>query len=129
PRGSRPSYVMLLGLATLAVVVDHHPHKLREADARLPTEPLPRFRGVAEEHVDLGRAEVPLVDLHVVVPIEIDVAERLVEQLPDRMRLPRGEDVVVRLVRLEHLPRAVHVVASKAPVALRLEVPESQLVL
>src|SRR5690348_17336528 len=67
--------VVLFGVAALAVVVDHHPHELREVDARLPTELLPRLRGVAKEHVDLRRAEVAFVDLHVVVPVEVDVAE------------------------------------------------------
>src|SRR6266576_1214001 len=45
------------------------------------------------------------------------------------MRLAGGQHVVVRLVLLEHPPGALHVVEREAPVALRLEVAESPLVL
>src|SRR5437870_5500361 len=121
--------VMLFGLAALAVVVDHHPHEPGETDVRYPAKLLARLRGVAEEQVDLGWAEVPLVDLHVLLPREAGVAERLVEELAHRMRLARGEDVIVGCVCLEHPPGAFHVVAREAPVALRVEVPEPQVVL
>src|SRR5947208_1437372 len=45
------SHVVLFCVAALAVVVDHHPHELGEADGRLPAELLTRLRGVTEEEV------------------------------------------------------------------------------
>src|SRR5436309_521128 len=94
-RGRRTSDVVLFGALARAVVVDHHPDELREPDRRLPAELLSRLRVVAHEQVDLGRTEVPLVDLHVLAPVETGVAERLLEELAYRMRLAGGEDVVV----------------------------------
>src|SRR5579859_7653598 len=123
------SDVVLFGPLELAVVVDHHPHELREAHRRLPAELLLRLRVVADEEVDLGRAEVAWIDLHVLVPVEACVTERLVEELAHRMRLPGGEHVVLGLVHLQHPPRAVHVVARVAPVALRVEIAETERVL
>src|SRR5207245_11235241 len=55
--------------------------------------------------------------------------EGLLEELLDGVRLARGKHVVLRLVRLEHAPRAVHVVTREPPVTLGLEVAEAQLVL
>ena len=45
------------------------------------------------------------------------------------MRLAGREHVVLRLVGLEHAPGAFHVVAREAPVALRVQVAEPELVL
>ena len=42
----------------------------------------------------------------------------------DRMAHAGGDDVVVRLVLLEHQPHRAHVVAGEAPVALRVEIAE-----
>src|SRR4051794_31024061 len=91
-RGQLTSDVVLFAALALAVVVDHHPDELREPHRRLPAELLPRLRVIAHEHLDLGRAEVPLVDLHVVAPVEPGIAERLVEELPHGVRLAGRED-------------------------------------
>src|SRR5580765_4618478 len=121
--------VMLLNLAPLTVVIHHHADELREADRRSPAELLLRLRRVSEHEIDLGRTEIALVDRHVVGPVEPCVGERLIEELAHGVRLPSGEDVVVRLVRLEHSPDTLHVVAREPPVALRVEVSEPQRIL
>jgi hypothetical protein len=71
---------VLFETPALAVGVDHHPHELLEADGRLPAERRLRLGVVADQEVDLRGAEVALVDRDVVVPVEIDVTERLVEE-------------------------------------------------
>ncbi len=48
-------------------------------------------------------------------------------ELAHRVRLAGGDDVVVRLVLLEHQPHRLDVVAGVAPVALRVEVAEVEL--
>src|SRR5213075_1235747 len=85
-----------------------------------PAELLLGLRVVPDQQVDLGRAEVPLVDRHVLAPVELRMTERLVEELLDRMRLTGREDEVVGLVDLQHPPRAVHVIPREAPVAFSL---------
>src|SRR5262249_39435193 len=114
---------------TSSIGVDHHPDELAEANARLPAELLLRLRVVALEDVHLRGAEEAGVGLHVLAPVEFRVAERLVEELLDRVRLTGREHVVVGLLLLEHPPRALHVVARVAPVAARIEVAEAELAL
>ena len=58
-----------------------------------------------------------------------DLGEGPLDELLDGVRLARGDDVVVGLVLLQHQPHRPHVVAGVAPVALRVEVAEHQLVL
>ena len=50
--------------------------------------------------------------------IEADVAERGVDQIADRVAHAGRDDVVVRLVLLQHQPHRADVVAGEAPVAL-----------
>ena len=57
------------------------------------------------------------------------MAEHLVEELADAVRLAGGDDVVVGLLLLEHQPHRLDVVAGEAPVALGVEVAEEQLLL
>jgi hypothetical protein len=55
--------------------------------------------------------------------------ERHGHELADAVRLAGRDDVVLRLVVLKHQPHRLNVVARVAPVALRIEVPQQQLVL
>ena len=64
----------------------------------------------------------------VLLPVEPDVAEGELAELPHRVGLAGGDHVVVGLVLLEHQPHGLDVVAGEAPVALGVEVAEAQLV-
>ena len=57
------------------------------------------------------------------------MAEGDLEKLAHRVLLAGGDDVVVRLVLLQHPPHGLDVVAGEAPVALRVEVAQVELVL
>ena len=70
-----------------------------------------------------------LVVANVVAPVEADVLEGCGDELLDSVRLAGRDDVVVRLVGLEHQPHRPHVVAGEAPVPLGGEVAEPQLLL
>src|SRR3954451_6251021 len=54
-----------LVLERLQIGVTHDLHQLRERHRRLPAEPFTRLGVVAAQCVDLGRAEVARIDLHV----------------------------------------------------------------
>ena len=62
-----------------------------------------------------------------VAPVETNRVERARHELLDRVRHARRDDVVARLVVLEHQPHRAHVVARIAPVAAGGEVPEDEL--
>ena len=54
------------------VGVDHHLDELDEVDLRLPAEGRVGLRRVTDEDVDLGRAQEPLVDGDVILPVQAD---------------------------------------------------------
>ena len=82
------------------------------------------LRRVADQVLDLGRAQEARVDAHVLLGVEPDVREGDVDELAHRVRLAGGDHVVVGLVLLEHQPHRLDVVLGVAPVALGVEVAE-----
>jgi hypothetical protein len=78
--------------------------------------------------VDFRRAQQRRIGTHVASPVETDVAERDLHELADGMTDASGDDVVIRLVLLQHQPHRAHVVAGIAPVALRVEIAERQMI-
>src|SRR5215210_6243283 len=46
---------------TREICVHHHCNQLRKAGTRLPPQPCERLAGIAEEHIDFGRAEKLLI--------------------------------------------------------------------
>ena len=86
--------------------------------------------GVADERVDLGGAQVAVVELHVVFPVEADVHRRTSSR-KSRTEIPDAgcQHVVVRLVRLQHAPHALDVLGGVAPVANGVEVAKPKFVL
>ena len=83
--------------------------------------------GIATDADGLVGAVELLVHDHVVVPIEPDATKGNVEHLANCMRRATGQDVIVGLVTLEHECHATHGVARERPVALGIEIAESQL--
>src|SRR5690606_35530445 len=77
-----------LPLEQRQVGVDHEVDQLLEAGLRLPAEHPARLRGVADEHVDLGGPEEPLVHHDVLLPVEADPVEGELAELPHRVGLP-----------------------------------------
>src|SRR5918995_2601721 len=110
------------------VGVDHEVDQALERGLRLPAEHLAGLGRVAHQQVDLGGPEEPLVDHHVLLPVEAHPTERQLAELTHRMGLAGGDHVVVGLILLEHEPHRLDVVAGVAPVALGVEVPHAQLV-
>src|SRR5262245_9873627 len=67
--GRSPARALLAG-GELQVRVDHARHEVAEADLGRPAELLSGPARVGEEEIDLGGAEVALVDLDELVPVE-----------------------------------------------------------
>ena len=61
--------------------------------------------------------------------VEADVGEGGRDEALDRVRLARGDDVVVGRLLLQHQPHRLDVVAGEAPVALGVQVADAQLLL
>ena len=94
----------------------------------LPAELLARLGRVADELVDLGWPEKRGIGHDVAVVIEPDMGEGDFEEVAHRVGFARGDNVVVRFVLLQHQPHRLHVIAGVAPVTLRVEIAEPQLV-
>ena len=77
------------------VRVHHDLDQSVELDLEVQAEPVLRLRRVRDELVDLGRPEVPPVDLDMLLRLQTSVLERLVHELLDRVRLARAEDEIV----------------------------------
>src|SRR5262249_9679005 len=108
---------------------DHHLYQLFELYPRLPFENPSGFRHVAPKLVHLGGTEIPWVDLHVSLPIEVQMSESQLEELAHRMRFAGGDDEVLRLLLLQHQPHRLHVVRRVTPIPLGVEIAEVELVL
>src|SRR6185312_11687156 len=123
------------------IACDHLLHELGEARLRLPAELLPRLARIADQHIDLGRAEISRIDPHqglagfaidagfldaLAAPLDraADFGEGELDELAHRARLAGGEHEIVRLIRLQDRIHALDVVAGVAPVALGLEIAE-----
>ena len=101
-----------------------------ESHLGLPAQPLADLRWVADQRRRIARAPRELlVEADVLAPVEPDMLERGSDELLDGVRLACRDDVVVRLVGLQDHPHRPHVVAGEAPVPLRREVAEPQLLL
>ena len=108
------------------VVLEHLADHFREADFGTPAETYPGLAGIAAEVGDLGRTEVGLIDLDIVLPLEPDESEGEFNQLPDAPLHTGGDHIVVRLLLLEHQPHGLDIVFGVTPVTLGIEVAEPE---
>ncbi len=113
---------------------------------RIPAQFADGLRRVAEELLDLGRAEVARVDgderlarlaidaflvgTHA-PPLQLDAgaAEGVRAEFPHRVHLTRGDDEVIGLVVLQDEPHALDEVRGVAPIALGRQVAEEEAIL
>src|SRR6185503_14252184 len=68
-----------------------------------------------------------LIDYHVIAIVETNLRERKLAKFPDRVRLARGYNIIIRLILLQHQVHGAHVVFGVTPVAARVEVSQPQL--
>src|SRR5215212_3845943 len=127
--GGGPDVALGFLLQFREVGVDHHPHQFLEARARLPSELLACQGGVTDQLDGFGWPDQFWVDAHVLVPIEPNVGERLLDQIPDAAARAGGDHVLARLVLLEHQPHRLDEVPGEPPVAARVQVAQDELVL
>src|ERR1700730_5263628 len=119
----------LLAPRKVDVVPDHHLDQLCEGNPRLPAQNAARLSRIAAQRIDLGRPEVAAIDLDMAPPFESSRLERELDENAHAVRLAGGDDVVVWLLLLQHQPHGLDIVTRKAPIALRFEVSQVELVL
>ena len=146
PAATEPAVGLVLAGDLLEVGRDHLLDQIGEGRARAPAQTLARLARVAQQVVDLERAEVARVDL------DQDLAGAAVEPLlldalapPDDLAAGLGEGELDELAHgvgfagrqhpvvgglvLEDAPHALDIVAGMAPVAPGVEIAEPQAVL
>src|SRR5271167_3172346 len=111
------------------VVLHHHLHQLSEGYPWRPAENVAGLGRIAAQFIDLCRPEIAAIDLDVALPVEASRREGELHEIANAVRLTCGDDVVVRLLLLQHQPHRLDIVAGKAPIALRFEVSQVKLVL
>src|SRR5690349_21108217 len=100
------------------IVRHHFFHQLRKRGLRLPAELRPRLAGIADQDVDLGRAEIHRIDAHhglaallvdsplldaFALPLDAaaDFGKGKFDELPHRTRLAGRQHEVIRVIRLQ----------------------------
>src|SRR5437764_7059878 len=111
------------------IVLDHRLYKVRECDPRLPAEDLTRLRCIAAQYIDFGRPEIAPVDLDMAPPVKAGRRKSELDEIPHTVRLPSGDDVVIGVLLLQHQPHRLDIISGKAPVTLRSEISQVELVL
>ena len=65
------------------------------------------------------------IRFNVFAPIELDALEHHeIKKFANAMRLSCRDDIVIRLIGLQHEPHGLHIVAGKPPIPLCIEIPE-----
>ena len=109
---------------SLQVRIDHHAYKIPEFDSGTPTELLPGLRSVAQKNVNLRGSVIARIDFNILLPVEIHIAKCFAEKVSHGICLAGRDDVIVRLVLLQHEPHGFHVIYGVAPVSLRVQISE-----
>ena len=125
PRFSKNQFT----LGQLEIRIHHHRGQGADVGLGFPAQQLAALAGVAFQVIHLGGPEVAGIDLHILLPVQIQAAEGEAQEIADADALAGGHHVVVRLLLLEHAPHGLHVVTREAPVAPGVEVAQPQLVL
>src|SRR5262249_62168194 len=96
-------------------------YELCEVELRLPPELPARLGRIADQPAQRRSAALERrIRSHIVLPVEPNMGERDLDELAHRVRFARGDDVVSRLVLLQHQPHCPYVVAGVAPVTCRV---------
>ena len=111
------------------VSVGHDADQLLEGHRRLPTEQTFGLAGLAHQQIHLCRAVELGINHHVLFPIQPYVIERDLAKLADRVGFTGRDQVVIRVILLEHQPHGMDIVGRVSPVAPRFQVAQAQFVL
>src|SRR3989442_11014057 len=123
--GRSGSFRLAGSVQALDIRLDHDFREVLELGLRLPSKDALGLPRVPAEVVDLRRAEVLLVHLHVRLPIrDARDPERLFHELANGMGLARRSDEVIRFLVLEDPPHQVDELRGVSPVSPRIQVPE-----
>src|SRR2546422_5511945 len=123
--GRSGSFRLAGSVQALDIRLDHDFRQVLELGLRLPSKDAFGLPRVPAEVVNLRRAKILLVDLHVRLPIrDARNPERLLHELANGMGLARRSDEVIRSLVLENPPHQVDELRGISPVPPRTQVPE-----
>lgn len=111
------------------VRIDHHGSKLFDAGFRNPAQFFLGFGWIAQEEIDLCRAEIAGVELDMIIKAQAGMGKGEISELAHADGLAGGDDIIIGRVLLEHHPHHFDIVASVAPVAFGIEVAQEDFVL
>src|SRR4051794_33604798 len=113
----------------LQLRVDHDLREAGDQGLRLPAEHVRGPRRVSDQRVHLRGAQVRLVELDVVGPVEAHAGEAVFGEVADRVGSAGGQDEIVRFVVLQHTPHTLHVLGCEPPVTNCVEVAQVDVLL
>ena len=133
-------------LEVVEIGLDHLADERVERDLVRPAELFARFGRIAQEDVDFGRPEIPRVDFDqdlagpsmnalllasAAAPYDLfaDNRKGLFNQFPHRMGFTGRQHIIIGEGLLEHAPHALDIIPRMAPVALRIQIADIELVL
>src|SRR4029077_19652813 len=94
-----------------------------------PTKNLLRFRCITEQQVDLRRALVARVVFYKLLPIQINMRKRRLDELAHSVRFAGSQHEVVAFTELHNSPHPFDVLRCISPIAFCVQIAEEQFVL
>src|SRR5262245_36090232 len=100
-----------------------------ESHFRFPAENFFCFRCITKQQVDFGWALVARIVLYKLLPIQIRVPKRRLDEFAHGMRFAGSQHEVVPFAELHKSPHAFDVLRRVSPIAFRIQITEEQLLL
>src|SRR4030067_357161 len=91
------------------------PAGLWKGPARSPPELLLREAGISAKMIHFCRAKISWVDAHIIVPVKAHTGEGFIQDVSNRVRFARGDDIIARALLLEHHPPRLDEISGVAP--------------
>ena len=107
----------------------HLLHEFVKLHRGRPPQLLARLSGIPQQVIHFAWTKVPWIDFDEFSPVQFRMAKGGLHKLLHRVRLSGCDDIIVRLLLLQHQPHGLHIVTRVAPIAFGIKVPKIQLLL
>src|SRR5262249_17733049 len=74
-----------------------------------------------------SRTKQGAIDLYVLLPVEIGVAERHFNKLTHRVLFAGGDHIIVRIRLLQHQPHCTDIISGEAPIPLGIKISDRKI--
>jgi GT2 family glycosyltransferase len=109
-------------------VADHFVEHCFKRVVGRPAGRLAEFRSVAFQIVKFFGSQISFVDENPFLPVQIELAENVFDQILNAVRDAGRADVIVGRVHLQNLPHRLDVICRVSPIARRLHISEFEAV-